>query len=251
MPTVKKIRLDELLVAQGLADTRSRAKALILAGKVKLGTDRLDKPGRSLPTDAPIEVESPPRFVSRGGEKLEGFLDQFKIDVTGLRHLDVGASTGGFTDCCLQRGTISATCVDVGRAQMHNQLIQDQRVTNIEKTNARYLKIGDLPFDNYPLIVMDLSFISLTKVLPAVWQFLAPEGRLIALVKPQFEAEKREVDAGRGIIRDQAIQQRILASIQSFALKQLAGAALIGTMDSPIKGTDGNREFLMGLTRRS
>jgi len=251
MPTVKKIRLDELLVAQGLADTRSRAKALILAGKVKLGTDRLDKPGRSLPTDAPIEVESPPRFVSRGGEKLEGFLDQFKIDVTGLRHLDIGASTGGFTDCCLQRGTISATCVDVGRAQMHNQLIQDQRVTNIEKTNARYLKIGDLPFDNYPLIVMDLSFISLTKVLPAVWQFLAPEGRLIALVKPQFEAEKREVDAGRGIIRDQAIQQRILASIQSFALEQLAGAALIGTMDSPIKGTDGNREFLMGLTRRS
>jgi len=251
MPTVKKIRLDELLVAQGLADTRSRAKALILAGKVKLGTDRLDKPGRSLPTDAPIEVESPPRFVSRGGEKLEGFLDQFKIDVTGLRHLDVGASTGGFTDCCLQRGTISATCVDVGRAQMHNQLIQDQRVTNIEKTNARYLKIGDLPFDNYPLIVMDLSFISLTKVLPAVWQFLAPEGRLVALVKPQFEAEKREVDAGRGIIRDQAIQQRILASIQSFALEQLAGAALIGTMDSPIKGTDGNREFLMGLTRRS
>ena len=211
MPTVKKIRLDELLVAQGLADTRSRAKALILAGKVKLGTDRLDKPGRSLPTDAPIEVESPPRFVSRGGEKLEGFLDQFKIDVTGLRHLDVGASTGGFTDCCLQRGTISATCVDVGRAQMHNQLIQDQRVTNIEKTNARYLQIGDLPFDNYPLIVMDLSFISLTKVLPAVWQFLAPEGRLIALVKPQFEAEKREVDAGRGIIRDQAIQQRILS----------------------------------------
>jgi len=251
MPTVKKIRLDELIVAQGLADTRSRAKALILAGKVKLGTDRLDKPGRSLPTDAPIEVESPPRFVSRGGEKLEGFLDQFKIDVTGLRHLDVGASTGGFTDCCLQRGTISATCVDVGRAQMHNQLIQDQRVTNIEKTNARYLKIGDLPFDNYPLIVMDLSFISLTKVLPAVWQFLAPEGQLIALVKPQFEAEKREVDAGRGIIRDQAIQQRILASIQSFALEQLAGAALIGTMDSPIKGTDGNREFLMGLTRRS
>ena len=251
MPTVKKIRLDELLVAQGLADTRSRAKALILAGKVKLGTDRLDKPGRSLPADAPIEVESPPRFVSRGGEKLEGFLDQFKIDVTGLRHLDVGASTGGFTDCCLQRGTISATCVDVGRAQMHNQLIQDQRVTNIEKTNARHLQIGDLPFDNYPLIVMDLSFISLTKVLPAVWQFLAPEGRLIALVKPQFEAEKCEVDAGRGIIRDQAIQQRILASIQSFALEQLAGVALIGTMDSPIKGTDGNREFLMGLTRRS
>lgn len=251
MSTVKKIRLDELLVAQGLADTRSRAKALILAGKVKLGTDRLDKPGRSLPADSPIEVESPPRFVSRGGEKLEGFLDQFQIDVTGLRHLDVGASTGGFTDCCLQRGTISATCVDVGRAQMHNKLIQDERVTNIEKTNARHLQIGDLPFEDYPLIVMDLSFISLTKVLPAVWQFLAPEGRLIALVKPQFEAEKHEVDAGRGIIRDEAIQERILASIQAYALEQLPGATLIGTMDSPIKGTDGNREFLLGLIRQS
>jgi 23S rRNA (cytidine1920-2'-O)/16S rRNA (cytidine1409-2'-O)-methyltransferase len=190
MATVKKIRLDELLVAQGLADTRSRAKALILAGKVKLGTDRIDKPGRTLPANAPIEVESPPRFVSRGGEKLEGFLDQFQIDVTGLRHLDIGASTGGFTDCCLQRGTISATCVDVGRAQMHNKLLQDKRVTNIEKTNARYLQIGDLPFDDYPLIVMDLSFISLTKVLPAVWQFLANHGRLIALVKPHFEDEK-------------------------------------------------------------
>ena len=251
MSTVNKIRLDELLVTKGLADTRSQAKALILAGKVKLGTDRLDKPGRTLPADAPIEVKSPPRFVSRGGEKLEGFLNQFEVDVTGLRHLDVGASTGGFTDCCLQRGTVHATCVDVGRAQMHNKLIQDDRVINIEKTNARYLQLGDLPFDNYPLIVMDLSFISLTKVLPAVWQFLAPEGQLIALVKPQFEAEKYEVDVGRGIIRDEAIQERILASIRSFALEQLQEAKLIGTMDSPIKGTDGNREFLMGLTRRS
>jgi 23S rRNA (cytidine1920-2'-O)/16S rRNA (cytidine1409-2'-O)-methyltransferase len=251
MSPTQKIRLDELLVAQGLADTRSRAKALILAGKVKLGTDRLDKPGRTLPADAAVEVESPPRFVSRGGEKLEGFLKQFNINVSGLRHLDVGASTGGFTDCCLQHGTIDATCVDVGRAQMHNKLIQDPRVRNIEKTNARHLQPGDLPFDDYPLIVMDLSFISLTKVLPAVWQFLAPEGRLIALVKPQFEAEKHEVDAGRGIIRDAAVQARILSSIQRFALDQLPGATLIGTMDSPIKGTDGNREFLLGLTKRS
>jgi 23S rRNA (cytidine1920-2'-O)/16S rRNA (cytidine1409-2'-O)-methyltransferase len=250
MSSPKKIRLDELVVAQGLADTRSRAKALILAGKVLLGTERLDKPGRTLPVDAPITVESPPRFVSRGGEKLEGFLDQFKIDVTGLRHLDVGASTGGFTDCCLQRGTISATCVDVGRAQMHHKLILDERVTNIEKTNARHLQPGDLPYDDYPLIVMDLSFISLTKVLPAVWQFMAPDGRLIALVKPQFEAEKKEVDAGKGIIRDEAIHARILEGIKAFALAELPGAELIGTMDSPIKGTDGNREFLMGLTRQ-
>lgn len=249
MSTPKKIRLDELLVKQGLADTRSRAKALILAGKVMLGTERLEKPGRTLAVDSPIQVEQPPRFVSRGGDKLEGFLEQFEIAVEGLRFLDVGASTGGFTDCCLQRGAVIATCVDVGRAQMHNRLIQDPRVTNIEKTNARHLQPGDLPFDDYPLIVMDLSFISLTKVLPAVWQFLAPGGRLIALVKPQFEAEKHEVDAGRGIIRDAAIHQRVHDGIRDFALEQLPCAQLIGTMDSPIKGTDGNREFLLGLQR--
>ncbi|MGC6425161.1 MAG: TlyA family RNA methyltransferase [Lentimonas sp.] len=249
MTSVKKIRLDELLVANGLADTRSRAKALILAGKVKLGTERLDKPGRSLPAESPVTVETPPRFVSRGGDKLEGFLNEFDISVEGLPILDVGASTGGFTDCCLQRGAISATCVDVGRAQMHNKLIQDQRVTNLEKTNARHMKPGDLPLDEYPIIVTDLSFISLTKVLPAMWQFMAPGGKLIALVKPQFEAEKHEVDAGKGIIRDEAIQERVLQSIKQFALTELPGAQLIGSMDSPIKGTDGNREFLMGLVR--
>lgn len=251
MSTVKKNRLDELLVTQGLAATRSRAKALILAGKVKLGTQRLDKPGRILPADAAITVEAPPRFVSRGGDKLESFLNHFNIDVSGLHHLDVGASTGGFTDCCLQRGSLGATCVDVGRAQMHHKLIQDERVINIEKTNARHLRPGDLPFEDYPLIVMDLSFISLTKVLPAIWQFLAPQGRLIALVKPQFEAEKHEVDAGRGIIRDEAIQQRVLHNIQSFALEQLPNAQLIGTIESALKGANGNREFLLGLTRQS
>lgn len=250
MAKVSKSRLDELLVAQGLANSRSQAKALILAGKVLLGTERLDKPGRSLPEDSQLTVETPPRFVSRGGEKLEGFLDHFEISMDGLHLLDIGASTGGFTDCSLQRGAISATCVDVGRAQMHNKLIQDERVTNLEKTNARHLKCGDLPRDSYPRIVMDLSFISLTKVLPAVWQFLEVGGILIALVKPQFEAEKHEVDAGRGIIRDEAIHERVLEQIQSFALTELHGAALIGTMDSPIKGTDGNREFLLGLTRR-
>mgnify|MGYP001055804314 CR=1 FL=1 len=249
MPKVSKLRLDELLVAKGLADSRSQAKALILAGKVKLGTERIDKPGRSLPEDSKVWVEAPPRFVSRGGEKLEGFLEHFNISMEGQDLLDVGASTGGFTDCSLQRGALSATCVDVGRAQMHNKLIQDERVTNLEKTNARHLQAGDLPRDSYPRIVMDLSFISLTKVLPAVWPFLAPGGCLIALVKPQFEAEKHEVDAGRGIIRDEAIHERVLAQIKEFGLSQLPGSELIGTMDSPIKGTDGNREFLMGLRR--
>jgi 23S rRNA (cytidine1920-2'-O)/16S rRNA (cytidine1409-2'-O)-methyltransferase len=249
MPTPKKIRLDELLVAKGLAESRSRAKALILAGKVLRGTERLDKPGRPLPANSDITVEQPPRFVSRGGEKLEGFLDHFDISMGGMHVLDVGASTGGFTDCSLQRGAVSATCVDVGRAQMHNKLMQDPRVTNLEKTNARHLKPGDLPRSHYPRIVMDLSFISLTKVLPAVWPFMEPGGCLIALVKPQFEARKEEVDAGRGIIRDEAVHQRVLNEICEFAVAELAGAELIGTIDSPIKGTDGNREFLIGLRK--
>lgn len=242
------MRLDELLVAKGLADSRSRAKALILAGKVQHGTERLDKPGRTLPSDCLLTVEQAPRFVSRGGEKLEGFLDHFNIPVEGLRILDVGASTGGFTDCCLQRGALSSTCIDVGRAQLHNKLLQDPRVTNLEKTNARYLKTGDLPYNSYPRIVMDLSFISLTKVLATVWNFLQPDGYLIALVKPQFEARKEEVDAGRGIIRDDAIHQRVVQEITDFATSELPGAQLIGSIDSPIKGTDGNKEFLIGLS---
>jgi len=250
MPPAAKIRLDELLVETGLAESRSQAKALILAGKVLLGTERLDKPGRTLAADSPVRVEQPPRFVSRGGEKLEGFLDRFNITMEGQHLLDVGASTGGFTDCSLQRGALSATCVDVGRAQLHNRLIQDPRVTNLEKTNARHLQPGDLPRDEYSRIVMDLSFISLSKVLPSVWPFAAPGGILIALVKPQFEAQKREVDAGRGIIRDAAIQDRVLGEIKEFCLRELSNATLIGTMDSPIKGTDGNREFLIGLRRQ-
>lgn len=240
-----KKRLDDLIVSKGMADSRTQAKALILAGKVKLGTERLDKPGRSLPENSAVYVEVAPRFVSRGGEKLEGMLNFLKIPVKGLRVLDIGASTGGFTDCCLQRGANEATCVDVGRAQMHNKLVQDKRVTNIEKTNARYLKEGDLPHTDYPLIVMDLSFISLTKVLPAIWKFISPGGHLVALIKPQFEAEKHEVNNGRGIIRDENIHNRILTSIKNFSLSQLEGCELLGTMESPIRGADGNREFLI------
>ena len=249
MATQAKIRLDELLVVRGLAASRTQAKALVLAGKVHSASECLDKPGRMLPVDFPLEVKQPPRFVSRGGEKLEGFLDRFDIAMDGCALLDVGASTGGFTDCSLQRGATCATCVDVGRAQLHNRLLQDPRVTNLEKTNARHLKPGDLPREHYPRIVMDLSFISLTKILPAVWPFCEPGGILIALVKPQFEAEKPEVDAGRGIIRDPAIQKRILEQICAFALTELEGAKLIGSMESPIKGTDGNLEYLIGLRK--
>ncbi|MFA6287383.1 MAG: TlyA family RNA methyltransferase [Opitutaceae bacterium] len=242
-------RLDELLVARGLADSRSQAKALIMSGRVLHGTTRLDKPGKEFPADLDLVVEQPPRYVSRGGEKLHGFIEKFALDLRGVHLLDVGASTGGFTDCALQAGALDAVCVDVGRAQLHPKLQADPRVTNLEKINARHLKSGDLPRAAFDAVVMDLSFISLKSVLPAVWPFVAVGGVLVALVKPQFEAGKAEVDKGRGIIRDAAVQDAILADIQAFALAQLPGSELIGTMDSPITGTDGNREFLLGLRK--
>ena len=249
MTKKKKLRLDEWLVAKNLVDSRSRAKAMILAGKVMQDTQRLDKPGQMVQEDAPIRIIEPPRFVSRGGEKLEGFIEQFSVSMQDCLVLDVGASTGGFTDCCLQHGAEHVTCIDVGRAQLHNKLIQDSRVTNIEKYNARYLKASDLPHDEYPRIVMDLSFISLKKILPAVWNVLGENGILIALIKPQFEAEKHEVDEGKGIIKDPSIHQRICDDLLSFCKNSLPHSEIIGHIDSPIKGTDGNKEFLVGLTK--
>jgi 23S rRNA (cytidine1920-2'-O)/16S rRNA (cytidine1409-2'-O)-methyltransferase len=242
-------RLDELLVTRGLADSRSQAKALIMSGRVLHGTTRLDKPGKEFPADLDLVVEQPPRFVSRGGEKLQGFIERFTLDLRGAHILDVGASTGGFTDCALQSGAADAVCVDVGRAQLHPKLQADPRVTNLEKINARHLQASDLPRAEYDAIVMDLSFISLRSVLPAVWPLLRVGGTLVALVKPQFEAGKAEVDKGRGIIRDAAVQDAVLAGIQTIALAQLPGSSLVGSMDSPITGTDGNREFLLGLRK--
>ena len=245
----KKIRLDELLVQRGLAETRSQAKALVMAGRVRRGTERLDKPGQDFPADADLSVEQPPRFVSRGGEKLSAALAAFALDLTGAHVLDVGASTGGFTDCALQAGAADVVCVDVGRAQLHAKLRADPRVTNFEKINARHLSVGDLPRSEFDAVVMDLSFISLKVVLPAVWPFVRPGGTLVALVKPQFEAGKAAVDKGRGVIRDPAVQQAVLDDVRTFALGMLRGATLIGTIDSPITGTDGNREFLLALRR--
>jgi 23S rRNA (cytidine1920-2'-O)/16S rRNA (cytidine1409-2'-O)-methyltransferase len=242
-------RLDELLVQRGLAASRAQAKALIMAGRVLHGTERLDKPGKEYPADLSLNVEQPPRFVSRGGEKLDGFLRQFGVDLRGAHVLDVGASTGGFTDCALQAGAADATCVDVGRAQLHARLRADPRVTSFEQTNARHLRPGGLPRADYDAVVMDLSFISLKAVLPAVWPFLRPGGLLVALVKPQFEAGKAEADKGRGVIRDPEVQAGVLADITAFALRELPGAGLLGSMPSPLVGADGNREFLLGLRK--
>jgi len=236
-------------VARGLSPTRAQAKALIMSGRVRHGTERLDKPGKDYPNDFELTIDQPPRFVSRGGEKLASYLEKFPVDLTGAHLLDVGASTGGFTDCALQAGAVSSTCVDVGFGQLHEKLRRDPRVTNLEKVNARHLAAGDLPRASYDAIVMDLSFISLRTVLPAVWPFLRPGGILIALVKPQFEAGKTEVQKGQGIIRDDAVRQRVLTEVREFALRELPGTAVHGEMDSPVHGADGNREFLLGLTK--
>ena len=246
-----KQRLDELLVARGLSPTRAQAKALIMSGRVRHGTERLEKPGKEYPADFELAIDQPPRFVSRGGEKLASFLEKFPLDLAGAHLLDVGASTGGFTDCVLQAGAVSATCVDVGFGQLHEKIKRDPRVTNLEKTNARHLQPGELPRANYDVVVVDVSFISLKNVLPAVWPFLRPGGALVALVKPQFEAGKTEVDKGEGIIRDDAVRARVLTEVREFALRELAGASLIGEMECPVHGADGNREYLLGLRRDS
>jgi 23S rRNA (cytidine1920-2'-O)/16S rRNA (cytidine1409-2'-O)-methyltransferase len=247
--TAPKLRLDELLVSRGLTESRAQAKALIMSGRVLRGTERLDKPGKIFSGDIELTIEQPPRFVSRGGEKLAGALEQFGLNLSGAHVLDVGASTGGFTDCALQAGAADVVCVDVGRAQLHSKLRADPRVTNLEKINARHLTAEALPRREFDFVVMDLSFISLRTVLPATWSLLRPNGTLIALVKPQFEAGKVEVDKGRGVIRDTAVQERALATVRDFALSNLPGAQLAGTMDSPITGADGNREFLLCLKK--
>jgi 23S rRNA (cytidine1920-2'-O)/16S rRNA (cytidine1409-2'-O)-methyltransferase len=247
---MKKIRLDELLVARGLAGSRAQAKALIMTGRVRRGTERLDKPGKDFAEDIDLTVDQPPRFVSRGGEKLAAALENFQVRLDGTHVLDVGASTGGFTDCVLQAGAADVVCIDVGRAQLHAKLRADPRVTNLEQVNARHLRAQDLPRAEFDAIVMDLAFISLKSVLPAVWPLLRISGTLIALVKPQFEAGKAEVDKGRGVIRDVAVQTAVLESVRDFALQELPRAELIGTMDSPITGTDGNREFLLCLKKQ-
>ncbi len=248
-PREKKIRLDELLVSRGLCPTRSQARALIMAGKVRRGDEGLDKPGKTYPEGMDLHVVAPPRYVGRGGEKLERFLDTYDLPLEGSTVLDIGASTGGFTDCVLQRGAAAVTCVDVGHGQLHARLRADPRVTNLEKVNARHLTPEGLPHPLYDGIVMDLSFISLRRVLPPAWSVLRPGGWLVALVKPQFEATRQEAARGAGVIKDPQIRERVLEEVRTFALESLPGASLIGTVDSPIRGADGNREFLVGLRR--
>ena len=244
-------RADDWLVATGQAASRSQARMLILEGRVALQDGSvMTKPGRKFASDAGLKVVEPLRYVSRGGEKLEAYLDAFARSPKGKTAIDVGASTGGFPDCLLQRGATHVTCVDVGHSQLHESLLGDPRIENLEKINARTLSEAPLPFNAYELAVLDLSFISLRLILPEVWKILQPGGELVALVKPQFEAPRDVVKKGRGIIRDKKVRQDVLEGIKQFCETKLPAAVICGWLDSPVIGGDGNQEFLLGLRKK-
>ena len=243
-----KNRLDKLLVDRGLVLSRERAQALVLAGKVLVNEQKIDKPGASVDAASEIRLLGDDlKYVSRGGLKLERGLEHWGIDVTGKVCLDVGASTGGFTDCLLQRGASRVIAVDTGHGQIAFRLRQDQRVTLLEKTNARYLT-QDQVGTAVDLIAMDVSFISATQVLPAVVAAAFPEPirraghKLIVLVKPQFEAGRENVGKG-GIVRDADVQQRAVDKVKHAILS--LGAVSTDVIESPILGSEGNREFLL------
>lgn len=236
-----KERLDILLVERGLISTRSRAKAVIMAGEVLVDGQRVDKPGTKVARDAELHVVAPMPYVSRGGYKLAGALDLFQLDVAGKVCADVGACTGGFTDVLLQRRAARVYAIDVGYGQLDWKLRQDERVMVMERTNVRYLE--DLP-ETADFASIDVSFISLKLVLPAVKKWLAPGGDIVALIKPQFEAGPKQVGKG-GVVKDSAIHRQVLEEILGWTLENdLAPQALIR---SPIKGADGNVEFLVHL----
>jgi len=239
-----KQRLDAILVARGLAESRTKAQALVLAGLVWSGERRLDKPGQSLAVDAALEVRGKPHpWVSRGGVKLAHGLAHFRIDPKDRVCLDIGASTGGFTDVLLQAGAARVYAVDVGHGQLDWRLRNDPRVVVLERTNARHLSRAAVP-DPIDVIVCDASFIGLQVVLPAALALAAPEARLIALIKPQFEAGPEQVGKG-GVVRDPALHQAICRRIEAWLGAQ-PGWRVLGVTLSPLEGPQGNKEFLIG-----
>lgn len=239
----RKQRLDLLLVERGLAESRSRAQQLIRAGMVRVGERVVDKPGTSVPVDAEVRVQEKLPYVSRGGLKLAAALDAFRIDVAGKVAADVGASTGGFTDCLLQHGAKRVYAIDVGYGQLAWRLRQDPRVVAMERTNARYLMALPEPID---LVTIDVSFISLRLILPNAVRWLAPAGQIIALIKPQFEAGPKDVGKG-GVVRDPEVHRRVLRDVLGFA--EARDLSLRGLMVSPLRGPAGNVEFLAWWVR--
>ncbi|HEC33852.1 MAG TPA: TlyA family RNA methyltransferase [Chloroflexi bacterium] len=235
---MQKRRLDRLLVEQGLVESRALAQRFIRAGEVRVAGQVVDKPGTMVATAAPITLARRPRFVSRGGEKLETALTRFGLEVTGWLAADVGASTGGFTDCLLQHGAARVYAIDVGYGQLAWRLRNDARVVVMERTNARYLQRLPEPVD---LVTIDVSFISLGLILPRAVDWLRVEGQVVALIKPQFEAGRREVGKG-GVVRDPAVHRRVLERVVRIAAD--LGLGLQGLIPSPLLGPAGNREFL-------
>jgi 23S rRNA (cytidine1920-2'-O)/16S rRNA (cytidine1409-2'-O)-methyltransferase len=232
------LRLDHALVERGLAETRSRAKALIMAGDVLVNDQKETRAGRNIGESDTIALKEKPRFVSRGGEKLDKALDQFAIDVTGFVAADLGASTGGFTDCLLQRGATKVYAVDVGYGILDERIRTDPRVVSMERTNARHLETLPEPVD---IVVIDVSFISLSLMFPVVKRILKPGGMCLPLIKPQFEAGKENVGK-RGVVRDPAVHERVLRDVLGFA--RANGLAVSGLVPSSLRGPNGNVEFL-------
>lgn len=236
-----KVRLDVLLVEKGLAESRAKAQALIMAGQVRVAGQVALKPSTTTQPDAQLTVDTGPRFVSRGGEKLEGALDAFSIDVTGFTCADVGSSTGGFTDCMLQRGALKVYAIDVGKGILHWKLRNDPRVVVMEETNARFVE--SLP-EKIDFVTVDASFISLKTLLPVIKKWNVKSG-IVALIKPQFEAGKKEVSRGDGVIRDPQVHRQVLLDVLTFAKNE--GFGLRGLVKSSLLGPKGNAEFLVWL----
>jgi 23S rRNA (cytidine1920-2'-O)/16S rRNA (cytidine1409-2'-O)-methyltransferase len=242
---VARVRLDTLLAERGLFESRARAAASVMAGEVRVGGDgrRAQKPGQLVDPDVPVAVDERPRFASRGGVKLANALAAFGLDVAGRHALDVGASTGGFTDCLLQAGAAHVVALDVAYGELDWRLRNDERVTVLERSNARALMPGDLPYAP-DLVVVDVSFISLTKVLPAVLACVAPRHDVLAMVKPQFEVGRGRVGKG-GVVRDAALRRSALVDVASVA--RGLGASVLGFASSELPGPKGNRESFVWL----
>jgi len=241
----KKLRLDQLLVAQGLFSSREQAQRAVMAGEIKIGTRIAVKPSQLLAADAAIAVKPTRKYVGRGALKLEKALDHFKIDMQGKVALDIGASTGGFTDCLLQRGTKKVYAVDVGHGQLDWKIRSDPRVIVLEKMNARFLSRKHIP-ELVDLCVIDVSFISLTLVLPNGFELITPSGVVVALIKPQFELERADVGRG-GIVRDPELHQKAQDKIVQFVTR--LGHTVTGIVPSAITGADGNQEFFVCMRK--
>jgi 23S rRNA (cytidine1920-2'-O)/16S rRNA (cytidine1409-2'-O)-methyltransferase len=239
-------RLDQILVERGLCESRERAKRAIMAGVVKINGRPARKPSDDVHPEDQLTVVAPEKYASRGGYKLEHALHHFGVPVSCRTAIDLGASTGGFTDCLLQHGAAKVYAVDVGHGQLAWKLRQDPRVVVMERTNARNITPATFPqpFSPAGLIVIDCAFISLRKILPPAIALLDSSGNIIALIKPQFEAGKAEADKGEGVITDPAVHQRVLRELEQF-VAQLPGALWHGVVESPLLGPAGNREFLV------